>query len=147
MIAEAFVDTQILVSLYDNSIPEKQQKALVLLDDLANTRAGVLSSQVLDELFFCLTRRIAHPLTPREASKRVDSFLKSWRVVGVTPHMAREAVRGVIEYKMNIWDAQIWATAKLSQIPTVLTESFSSRHTLEGVSFLNPFDRDFRWIN
>lgn len=145
MIAEAFVDTNILVCLYDNSSPEKQHKALTLVDELVHTHSGVISSQVLDEFFYAVTRTIPDPLTPREASKRINSFLNSWRVVGVTPHMVREAARGVAEFQIGIWDAQIWATAKLSQIPVVISDRFVAGKTLEGVQFLNPFRKDFRW--
>lgn len=145
MIAEAFVDTNILVYLYDSSSAEKQRKAMQLINDLADARAGVISSQVLDEFFLTVTQKIPLPLTPREASRRINSFLNSWRVVGVTPHMVREAARGVVEHKMSIWDAQIWATAKLTQIPVILSEDFVSGRTLEGVQFINPFLNNFHW--
>ncbi|MFI5176671.1 MAG: PIN domain-containing protein [Terriglobia bacterium] len=145
MNAEAFVDTDILVRLYDASSPEKQRRALALADDLARTRTGVISSQVLDEFFVAVTGRISRPLSPREASRRIQTFLNSWRVVGVTPHMVREAARGVVEHKLKLWDAQIWATAKLSEIPLVFSENFSSGRSLEGVQFINPFLKDFHW--
>ncbi len=37
------------------------------------------------------------------------------------------------------WDAQIWATAKLNQIPVVLSQGFASGSVIEGVLFENPF--------
>jgi predicted nucleic acid-binding protein len=37
------------------------------------------------------------------------------------------------------WDAQVWATAKLNQIPRVLSEDFQHQGRIEGVEFLNPF--------
>lgn len=144
MFAEAFVDTHILVYLYDSSSPQKQRRALELVDQLAHTRSGVISSQVLDEFFVAVTEKIPKPLTLREASRRVHSLLNSLRVVGLTPYMVREAIRGSAEYRMGLWDAQIWATAKLSQIPVVFSDNFSSR-SLEGVQFINPFKGDFRW--
>ncbi|MBZ5553059.1 MAG: PIN domain-containing protein [Acidobacteriia bacterium] len=145
MNVEAFVDTDILVSLYDAASPEKQRKALALADELVRARTGVISSQVLDEFFVAVTRKISRPLSPREALRRIQSLLNSWRVVGVTPPMVREAARGVVEHKMKLWDAQIWATAKLSEIPVVFSENFPSGRSLEGVQFLNPFLKDFHW--
>ncbi|MDD5542136.1 MAG: PIN domain-containing protein [Acidobacteriia bacterium] len=145
MIAEAFIDTNVLICLYDNASPQKQEKALALLDELAQTRAGVLSAQVLDEFYCAVTQRIAPPMTAREASRRIERLLSCWRVVGVTPHMVREAARGAAEHHLDLWDAQIWATAKLSQVSIVFTQSFPSGHSLEGVKFLNPFDKDFVW--
>jgi len=145
MTAEALVDTNVLVCLYDDGSPQKQQKARALLDELAHTRAGVLSAQVLDEFFCAVTSKIAHPLTAREALRRIEVLLNSWRVVGVTPHMVREAARGVAEHHLDLWDAQIWATAKLSQVPIVFSQSFPSGLSLEGVKFLNPFEKGFVW--
>jgi predicted nucleic acid-binding protein len=40
---------------------------------------------------------------------------------------------------MPFWDAQIWATAKLNQIPQVLSEDFQHGRAVEGVEFVNPF--------
>lgn len=53
--------------------------------------------------------------------------------------IVHEAVRGVIEHNFSYWDAQIWATARLNQIPIVLSEDFSHRRLVEGVRFINPF--------
>jgi len=41
------------------------------------------------------------------------------------------------------YDAQIWAAARLNQIPVVFSEDFNSGSTLEGVQFVNPFASDF----
>lgn len=145
MIAEAFIDTNVLICLYDNTSPQKQEKAVTLLDELAHTRAGVLSAQVLDEFYCVVTKKMTPPMTAREAFQRVERLLSCWRVVGVTPHMVREAARGAVEHHLDLWDAQIWATAKLSQVSIVFTQSFPSGLSLEGVKFLNPFEKDFVW--
>jgi hypothetical protein len=36
-----------------------------------------------------------------------------------------EAARGVRTYKMSYWDAQIWASARLHQIPVIFSEDFN----------------------
>ena len=33
---------------------------------------------------------------------------------------------------------QIWATARLNQVPTIFTEDFTNGRRVEGVQFLNP---------
>lgn len=43
----------------------------------------------------------------------------------------------------GLLDAQIWAAARLKQVPYVLSEDFSADATLEGVTFLNPFGPEF----
>jgi len=44
-----------------------------------------------------------------------------------------------VHYQMPFWDAQIWATAKLNQIPKILSEDFQHGRAIEGVVFVNPF--------
>jgi predicted nucleic acid-binding protein len=46
---------------------------------------------------------------------------------------------GAVTHQFPFYDAQIWATAKLSGIPAVLSEDFSHASRIEGVLFLNPF--------
>ena len=67
--------------------------------------------------------------------------------VGVLQHHHSAAVlegcRGAGEHSLSIWDALIWATAKLNQVPLVLSEDFVDGGFLEGVRFLNPFTPAF----
>ena len=61
----------------------------------------------------------------------------------MTPTIVLEAARGVIDHQLRFWDALIWATAKLNQIPVILSEDFRSGASLEGVRFVNPLSDDF----
>ena len=47
-------------------------------------------------------------------------------------------------HHMSYWDAQIGATAKLNQIPVVLSEDFSDGQSTEGIHFINPFSAKFQ---
>ena len=40
---------------------------------------------------------------------------------------------------MHYWDAQVWAVARLNQVPFVFSEDCNPGATLEGVRFVNPF--------
>ncbi len=70
MNGRALVDTNVLVYAYDRSEPEKQRRALEVLDRLA---VGVLSTQVLAEFFVAVTRKIPAPLSAEEAYERVHN--------------------------------------------------------------------------
>jgi len=55
----------------------------------------------------------------------------------------------VRQYQFSFWDAQIWAAAKLNQVPVVLSEDFNAGAIIEGVRFVNPFAADFKledWV-
>jgi predicted nucleic acid-binding protein len=50
----------------------------------------------------------------------------------------------VQQYQFSFWDAQIWAAARLSQAPVVLSEDFNPGAVIEGVRFVDPFGSGFR---
>jgi predicted nucleic acid-binding protein len=61
----------------------------------------------------------------------------------ITGATVLEAVRGVSAYQMAYWDAQIWASARMNQVPFVFSEDFGEGVTIEGVRFINPLEKDF----
>jgi predicted nucleic acid-binding protein len=138
------VDTNILVYAYDRSEPEKQRRALQVLDGLAHAGIGCLSAQVLSEFFVNVTRKIAAPLSVAQAIERIEHYVQLWPVLEVTAQTVLEAVRGTREYSLSFWDAQIWAAARLNQVGVVFSEDFNPGGVVEGVRFVNPFADDFR---
>lgn len=145
-----FVDTNLLVYAYDRSDPEKQRQALRILDRLALARMGVIDTQVVAEFFVAVTRKISAPLSMDDAYQRIQNYVRSWVVLDVSEMIVLEAVRGVRDHQFNFWDAQVWAAARLNQIPVVLSEDFNNGSTIEGVSFVNPFSANFQfeeWIS
>ena len=57
-----FVDTNVLVYLFDSEEPQKQRRARELVGTLAREGALALSTQVLSEFFVTVTRRLEEPL-------------------------------------------------------------------------------------
>ena len=74
---------------------------------------------------------------------QVSLFIRLWPVFDLTALIVLEAGRGVRDHKFSYYDAQIWATARLNQVPLVLSEDFPHGSVLEGVRFLNPFAPHF----
>lgn len=143
------IDTNVLVYAYDRGEYEKQQQAIHLLDGLFTSGAGVLSAQTLAEFFSAVTRGAQPILSVEQAYAQVQDLNQAWIVLDVTPAMVLEAARGVRDHQLAYWDAQIWATAKLSQITAVFTEDIPSAAVIEGVQFVNPFSPAFvleEWI-
>ncbi len=138
MTGKALIDTNILVYAYDLSEPEKQQKAVIVIDRLVALDSAVVSSQVLSEFFVTVTKKIPEPLTLEEAEQRVAHFCQIWSVLHLNEMIVLEANRGIKTHKFSYWDALIWATARLNQVGTVLSEDYSNESFIEGVRFVNP---------
>ena len=142
MPGEVLVDTNVLVYGYDHSEPEKQERALVALRQLVQGR-GLLSAQVLGEFFRAVTTKLTPRISPDEAYVQVQTLARAWRVLPVTPLIVLESARGVRDHRLGDWDAQIWATARLNQVGTVLSEDFADGRVIEGVVFRDPLSRAF----
>ena len=145
--AAILIDTNVLVYAHDRSERAKQAQAIRVLEHLQLRGTGRLSAQVLAEFFRATTRGATAMLAPAEAGDQVDRFARAWPVLPITAPIVLEATRGVREHHLAYWDAQVWATARLNQIPVVLSEDFSAGATLEGVRFVNPFATDFSLEN
>jgi predicted nucleic acid-binding protein len=143
------VDTNVLVYAYDPECESKQEQALKVLNELAVVRRGVLTAQVLAEFSVVALRKLKAILPPDRVTTSVQNYLRSWPVLDITGLIVLEAIRGVKEHKMSYYDAQIWASAHLNQIPAVLSEDFATGSTVEGVAFINPFGEGFQladWV-
>ena len=73
---KAFFDTNVLVYLFDGSTPAKQHKARELLTRHTVAGETVLSTQVLQEFYVAVTRKLATPLEPQAAYQAVK---EGWR--------------------------------------------------------------------
>ena len=137
--AAALIDTNILVYAHDPRQPEKAVRAVEALDYLQSTQSGRLSAQCMAE-FFVVATRGKDPLLPIEkALRQIDLLSRAFRILDITSMIVLEAARGVRAHRFSYWDSQIWAAARLNQIPVVLTEDFQDGASIEGVRFVNPF--------
>ncbi|MCJ7641281.1 MAG: PIN domain-containing protein [Desulfobacterales bacterium] len=137
------MDTNLLVYLYDQKHPKRQAQSQRVLEQLELSRNGRLSVQSLAEFFSVATRKLSPNLTAAEALHQIDLFLRLWPVFDLTPMVVLEAGRGVRDHHLSYYDAQIWAAARLNQVPLVFSEDFQDANVLEGVRFVNPFTPGF----
>ena len=147
--APILIDTNVLIYLFDQNEPVRQSRATEVLDQLELMGLGRLSVQNLAEFFSVSTRGLSPPLSPDEALDQVNLFTRVWPVFDLTPLIVLEAARGVRDYQMSYYDAQIWATAHLNQISVIFSEDFNVGATIEGVQFINPFAPEFvldNWV-
>jgi len=147
--APILIDTNLLIYLYDQNDPIKQQQAQHVLNQLELSRSGRLSVQCLAEFFSVATRKLSPPLAATQALRQVSLLARLWPVYDLTLMIVVEAGRGVRDHGLSYYDAQIWASARLNQVPVIFSEDFGDGTVLEGVRFVNPFEPAFsleNWI-
>ena len=139
MTCDVLIDTNVLVYAYDPGAGEKQRQAFELIDYWAQRKRGALSVQVLSEFIVVASHKLNPPLEGEELLASIDRLSRAFNVLPLTPFIPREAVRGMQTYKLSYWDAQIWAVARLNQVPIILTEDLPGQKCIEGVLYENPF--------
>lgn len=137
------LDTNILVYAVDEDEPDRMKMANDLLQHLTQTRKAVASTQVLAEFANVSLRKLRAASFREDVYRQVEVYARTLIVLPLTAGIVLEAVRGVRDFQLAYYDAQIWAAARLNQVPYVLSEDFSADATLEGVTFLNPFAPEF----
>lgn len=137
MSAKSFVDTNVLIYAHDVDAKAKHDIAKRVLHELWSDRAGVLSTQVLQEFYVNVTRKISRPIS-KEAARLVVGTYTIW-CVDTTPTEISSAFRIEDESRIGFWDALIVASAIKSGSKRILSEDFNAGQTIAGVRIENPF--------
>ena len=109
-----------------------------LLSRLWETRTGVLSVQVLQELFVTLTRKVPQPMPPVQARQLV-SDLATWPVFAPAAADVLEAIDGMARWQVSFWDAMLLTAARRAGAHLVWSEDLNHGQQYGGVTVRNPF--------
>lgn len=135
---KVFVDTNVIVYAYDRDAGKKHRLALDIMKDLWHSGLGTLSTQILQEFFVTLTKKIKKPLkipVVRETVRR----LSKWDVLLVDTETIIRATELQARYGYSFRDSLIIASAIAGGAKTILSEDLSDGQTIEGVTIRNPF--------
>jgi len=138
MTDKVFVDTNILVYAHDLDASNKNDQAVEIVSQLWESRNGVLSTQVLQEFYVTLTRKVSSTLGKLEARKLVQKY-SHWHVVINDPSIIIQASEIEESYNISFWDALIVSAAYSQNVPTILTEDLNHGQIIEGIFIKNPF--------
>jgi predicted nucleic acid-binding protein len=139
MTGDVLVDSNIIVYTYDTRDPAKRSRAREALERLVVAGRLRLSTQVLGEVFRVITSRLRPRIPAHEAVEHVALMVATTPVLAVTARITLEAVLAVRDHGLGYWDAQLWATAKVNGIGTILTEDIPHARGVEPVEYVNPF--------
>ncbi len=138
MRGRTFVDTNILVYSRDSHEPGKQRIAAESLGHLWLKGSGRISTQVLNEYFVTVSRKLTYHLSEEEAWEDVED-LESWNPVPVDIKCLKIARHVQIRYKISWRDSLIIAAASIAGCDTILSEDLNHGQQYLGVRVENPF--------
>ena len=136
-----FLDTNVLVYLFDADDPAKQRRAQELLSDQELQAQIILSTQVLQEFYVSVTKKLAIPLDPDTAFKAVQD-LAVFPVVQVDTPLILLAIRRSDKAKISFWDALIVEAALVAGATVLYSEDFQNGVVFGKVRVRNPFKVD-----
>lgn len=137
MSAKYFVDTNVLMYAHDAAAGEKHARAKTLVEELWETRAGVVSTQVLQELAVNLRRKAKKPLDARATRDIVSDYL-AWQVVVNGGDSILEALDLEARYQISFWDALVVQAAQASGAEILYSEDLSDGQAYGTVRVINP---------
>ncbi|MCA9994442.1 MAG: PIN domain-containing protein, partial [Anaerolineales bacterium] len=112
--------------------------ANTLVKTLWENRLGCLSTQVLQEFYVTVTRKIPVPLPYQEASDIVAELGK-WTLHLIAVQDITKAIDLQNKYRISFWDALILSSASRLGCHMLLTEDLNHGQSYDGVIAINPF--------
>jgi predicted nucleic acid-binding protein len=133
-----FVDTNVFVYARDASEPLKRAIALRWLEDLWREHRGRTSTQVLNEYYVTVTRKLERRLDVEMAWGHVRDLF-TWEPQEITCDLLRRAREVEQRYSTSWWDSTVIAAAQLQDCSLLLSEDFQEGMVFGGVVVRNPF--------
>lgn len=138
MTALRFVDTNIFLYAYDRDAGNKHRHARQVLVELWNAGNGCLSTQVLQEFFVNVTKKIRQPLSTAMAREIMHTYLPWIRVV-TDGEMVIRAAEIADTWQISFWDGMIIAAAERTGATELLSEDLQNGQRIAGLLVTNPF--------
>ncbi|HEX4955982.1 MAG TPA: PIN domain-containing protein [Thermoanaerobaculia bacterium] len=138
MIARLFVDSNVLVYAFDESEPAKQHLAQRLISSHGTEHKLVLSTQVLQEFYVNVTRKLKRPVPGPVALAAVERFA-SLQVKQITPATVLLAIRRHQAEQLAFWDALILEAALAARCQRLASEDFQHGRRYGDLVIENPF--------
>jgi len=133
-----FLDTNVIVYAYDRDAGRKHAIARDLMIDLWNRDGAILSTQVLQEFYVTVTKKIAFPLAP-DSAREIVADLLTWSVVANDGEAILKAIDLQTREKISFWDALIVASAAKGGAEILVTEDLADGRKFGSLIVRDPF--------
>ena len=140
---KVFLDTNIIVYAHDRSSGEKHAVAREIMDYLWESRKGVISVQVLQEFFVCVTKKIVKPLHLKNA-RTILEYLLNWDVVVNDKYVTLKAIDLQEKYRFSFWDSLVIQAAIQGKARILFSEDLADGQVVKDLKILTPFNKEWK---
>jgi len=138
MNAKVFFDTNLLVYLYSEDEPEKQEQ---ILAQIKNTEKRWISTQVLNELSNTLRRKFK--LEYADIANVIAETRSNFEIITVQVETIEHALKIAEQYRYSYYDSVIIATALELSCTLLYSEDMQHKQVIEGkLQIINPFKQN-----
>jgi predicted nucleic acid-binding protein len=131
-----FIDTNVLIYAYDQSVRRKYDLAIELVARLDRFQAGFISIQVLTEFYWGGIKKLRLP--PAQVEEIISSFDR-WKIHRPTHADLIRASQLHRSHQISWWDALIVTSALQLDCTTLWTEDLQDGRKFESLTVRNPF--------
>ncbi len=144
--SSVFVDTSILIYSEDGADPVKREKALQWLGVLWARGTGRVSTQVLNEFYVKVTRKIKPPMPAGDARAEVRRY-ELWQPWQIDHATVESAWAVESRYGLHYWDSLMIAAAQHLGCRYVISEDMAHDQRYGAVQVINPFVSSIELLN
>jgi len=134
----SFFDTNILIYMFDKNEPDKQDKAHQLFYKEVGQGKAVISTQVLQEFYNAVTKKLIEPLGKNDAEQAIIK-LSLLPVQQVDTQIILAAIKRNQIDQVSFWDALIIETALRAGARILWSEDMQHDREIDGLKIQNPF--------
>ena len=135
---KSFIDTNVLVYLFDLDAPDKKAIAQQILQTEGVAGNLLLSTQVLQEFYVTVTRKLTQPLKSDTALEVVQRLVVLPLVI-VDAALIVSAIRRSQKESVLFWDSLIIDAALKGGAQRLWSEDLQHGRTISGMRIENPF--------
>lgn len=142
MIDKVFIDTNILVYLFDKSEKEKQTRVKKLISDLLLQTRMFVSVQVINEFISVTGKKIANPISPAQQREIIEFINDIFIITPLNEVTTLNALEISQKYKLSFWDSLIISSALENICSILYSEDTQSGFSIfDKIKIVNPFTK------
>ncbi len=142
MIDKVFIDTNILVYLFDKSEKEKQTRVKKLISDLLPQTRMFVSVQVINEFISVPGKKMANPVFPAQQMEIIEFINDIFIITSLNVVTTLNALEISQKYKLSFGDSLIISSALENKCSILYSEDMQSGFSIfDKIKILNPFTK------
>ena len=135
----SFLDSNVLIYMFDEAAPEKQEVARGRVAQALVANDAVISFQVVQETLNTITRKIRVPLTADQAALFLAETLVPLWQVNPSTELYRKGLEIHARYRYGFYDSLIVAAALEAGCQRLYSEDFQHGQQIGPLTIENPF--------